>query len=131
MIFQGSVRGQNALFAKHRTHPGEVRRAARVEIALNQAAFAAAPAFHPNRPSAPFHRIDGGGAKLRAQGGERPSLRIEHAHTALAVDHDGETAAIAISFHRNVQDVFGLPQECSHEKLIGRRRGSLGKICYN
>ena len=97
----------------------------RGEIALEEAAFPSAPAFDADRAGAPFHFVGGGGAKLRAQGGERPSLGIEHAHAALAVDQDGEIAAVTIPFHCNVQDVFGLPQERFHKKLIGQGRGSL------
>ena len=97
---------------------------ARTQIALEQAAFPAAPSFHADRMGPPYYGIDGGAAKLRAQGGERPSVGIEHAHAALAVDEDGQIARIAIASHRNVQNLFGLPQECSHKSHIGRERGS-------
>ena len=120
-----ALRGEKALFAIRRTHSGEVRYAARGEIALEEAAFPSAPAFHADRTGAPLHFVGGGGAKLRAQGWERPSLGIEYAHTTLAVDQDGQIAAVAIPFHCNIQDVFGLPQERFHKKLIGQGRGSL------
>jgi hypothetical protein len=101
-------------------HPGKFRWAARAQIALEEATFAAAPAFYADCLSAPHYRIYGGGAKFRAQGGERPSLGIEHTHATLAIDEDGEIAGIAIAGHRDVQDLFGLPQECSHNWHIGR-----------
>ena len=101
-----------------RLHPGKIGWVA-AQIALEEATFAAAPAFHADRSSAPHYRIDGGGAKLRAQGGERPTLGIEHAHSTLAVDEDGEIAGIAIAGHRDVQNLFGLPQECFHNRHIG------------
>lgn len=101
-----------------RGHPRKVRCPVRTEIALDQAAFSTAPSFHPDRVGAPFHRVDGTGAKLRAQGGERPSRGIEHAHSTLAIDEDGEIPGIAIRGHRHVQNVFGLPQECLHNMHI-------------
>ena len=104
---------------------------ARAEIALNQAAFSAAPSLHPDRPGAPFHGIDGGSAKLRAQGGKRPSFGIDHTHSALAVDEDGEIAGVAIAGHRNVENLFGPPQECFHNRHIDPVRRSFRKICYN
>jgi hypothetical protein len=69
---------------------------------------------------APYHRIDSSTAEFRAEGGERPSAGIEHAHAALAVHEDGEIAGIAVASHRNVQNLLGLPQKCFHEMLIGR-----------
>lgn len=93
---------------------------ARAEIALEQTAFPAAPSFHADCMGPPYYGIDGGAAKLRAEGRERPSVGIQHAHAALTVDEDGEIAGIAAASHGDVQNLFGLPEECSHKMLIGR-----------
>jgi hypothetical protein len=68
----------------------------------------------------PYYGIDGAAAEFGAEGGERPSVGIEHAHAALTVEKDGQIAGFATASHRNVQNLLGLPQECLHEMLIGR-----------
>jgi hypothetical protein len=112
---------QETRFRVRYAHPGKVRWAARVQIPLEEAAFTAVPAFDADCSSAPHYRIDRGGAEFRAKGGQRPTLRIEHAHSTLAVDEDGEVAGIAIAGHRDVQNLFGLPQECFHNKAYRPR----------
>ncbi len=86
------------------------------------------PAFHSNGGSAPFHLIDGGGAEFRAQSRQGPSRGIEHPHAALAVDQDGDILQGAIAARRDIQDVTGLLQKRSHEKLIGGGRRFFGEI---
>ena len=85
------------------------------DLALNQAALSAVPAFHADRAAAPFHLVDRRGAELRAQCGQRPPRRIEHPHPALAVHQDGDImAAVAavtvgvIPGRRNIQDFSSL-----------------------
>ena len=103
----------------------------RGQFALDQAAFSTAPSFHTDRSIAPDHGIRGGAAKLRAHRGKRPSSGVEHAHSALPIDEDSQVGGIAVAGHRDVQNLFCLPQERSHKKLIGRRSGIFEEIWYN
>ena len=119
-MVRSSLRGQKTLLRMRAAHPGQVRHPARAEVALEEAAFPTAPSFHADRMGPPYYGIDSGAAELRAEGGERPSVGIEHAHAALAVHEDSKIAGFAVAGRRNIQNVFGLPQECFHEMLIGR-----------
>ena len=94
----------------------------RLRIPLDQAALRAVPALHPHSGSASFHLINSGGAEFGAQGGQRPSGWIEHAHAPLAVDQDGHILQAAFTVRRDIQDVTGLLQKSAHEKLIGGGR---------
>ena len=89
-------------------HAWEVGNADRADIPLNQAPLSAAPAFHPNCAIAPFHFVNCGGAELRAQRRQRPAGGIEHAHSTLAIDQDGDIVIVGIAGHRDIQDVFCL-----------------------
>lgn len=92
------------------------------EVALDQAAFESVPAFHPHRRAAFFHLVDRGGAVFRAESRQGPARGIEHSHTALPIHHDDYILEAGIAGSGDVQDIFGLLQKTSHEKLIGRAR---------
>ena len=99
-----------------------------MRIPLDQAALGPIPAFHAHCGSASFHLINSGRAEFRAQGWQGPSGRVEHPHAALAIDQDGHILQAAVAVDCDIQDVIGLLQKSSHEKLIGIGRSFFGEI---
>lgn len=94
-----------------------------------------------NRARVPFHEtaiasraaLDGGHAltsrnfedcrraEFRRKAGQSPPVCVEDTHAALAVDHDRQAGSVPARPYSRVQDLFRLPQQRVHLRLIGGR----------
>jgi hypothetical protein len=103
----------------------------------HEAAARAIPTLHADGAAAALHSIDRAGAEFRRRSVERPSLGLEHAHSALPVEHQQRIAQVARSARGDFEDLPGSPEECvgvgprrkgAHELLIGSVREFFGGI---
>jgi len=74
---------------------------------LEKAAIFSSPTLYADGAAAAFNPVGRGGSELRAHRGQRPTCRFQHAHRALAIDHDGEISGITGAGDSDVQDLFG------------------------